>query len=313
MAIPDFQTLMLPILRRLGQGQQTTTDLVDAMANEFALGEAEREQLLPSGRQRTIANRVHWALAYLHRSGLADRIARGTYAVSERGQEILDAPPQRITIGFLRRFPEFQTLRPDDARAPSSIASPDASIPTAAVESGSTPDDQIDAAVAMKDRLVRDELLALLQDRRPEFFERVVVELMLAMGYGSTAEGAGEVIGRTGDGGLDGVIREDSLGLDVIYLQAKRYRDSAITSDQLRSFAGALDDKGARKGVFITTSRFTTDAVKFADRQQMKRIVLIDGERLTQLMLRYDVGVRVDRSVILKRIDHDYFDPDEAT
>jgi restriction system protein len=310
MPIPDFQKLMLPVLRACAHGPITTSALVSAMADEFGLTESERSHLLPSGRQPTIANRVHWALAYLNRSGLLDRVSRGTYAASEQGRSVLARPPERITVAFLRQFPEFRSLRPDDSYTAEPLARGDG-VP-ASPESRATPDEQITAAVVAIEANLREDLLRRLLAAPPAFFEKVVVDLLLAMGYGSTAEDAGQALGGSGDGGVDGVIREDRLGLDLIYVQAKRYKDNAITPDQLRSFAGALDDKGARKGVFITTSRFTSEAERFAERQQMKRIVLIDGDRLTRLMLRHDVGVRADRTIALKRVDLDYFEPDDA-
>lgn len=311
MAIPDFQTLMLPVLRTLLPGPQTTSSIVSAMADAFNLTEEERAQLLPSGRQATIANRTHWALAYLTRAGLLDRVARGTYVASQRGRTVAADPPERITISFLRQFPEFRTLRPDDAQGSNGYAAlgEKSLVPP---ESAATPDELITAAVAAIEAERRSELLQRLLAAPPTFFEKVVVDLLIAMGYGSTQNDAGEALGKSGDGGVDGVIREDRLGLDLIYIQAKRYTDAAVSPEQIRSFAGALDDKGARKGVFITTSRFTAEAERFAQRQQMKRIVLIDGERLTRLMLSHNVGVREDRTIVLKRLDTDYFDPDDG-
>lgn len=316
MAIPDFQTLMLPVLRRIALGRTTPADLVEAIASEFGLTEADRDTLTPGGKQRVFPNRVHWAINYLWKSGLTERPARASYQISARGKEVLARPPERIDIPFLRQFPEFRKLRPNDKylepsgstlTAPPSTATPDLSA-TAAPD----PRDQIAAAVARDEQRLRGDLLRMLLDGPPAQFEQVVVDLMLALGYGSAEDDAGETLGRTGDGGVDGIIREDRLGLDLIYLQAKRYTDSAISVDQIRSFTGALEDKGARKGVFITTSRFTRDAEDYVKRQQQKRIVLIDSERLTLLMLRHDVGVRPERTIILKTLDQAYFEPDDG-
>lgn len=311
MPIPDFQSLMLPVLQALSATPKASGTLVTEMSDVFGLSEEERSQLLPSGRQATIANRTHWALAYLNRSGLIDRISRGTYVASVRGRQVLTSPPERITIGYLRQFPEFQTLRPNDF-ASSDAASSSAHASAPSPDETATPDEQITAAVAAIEAERRAEILQRLLGAPPKFFEKVVVDLIVAMGYGSTQKDAAEALGGAGDGGVDGVIREDRLGLDLIYVQAKRYTDTAITPEQIRSFAGALDDKGARKGVFITTSRFSAEAERFAARQQMKRIVLIDGERLTRLMLDHSVGVREERTIVLKRIDTDYFEPDDA-
>jgi restriction system protein len=312
--VPDFQTLMLPVLRRLGERRWRTTDLVASVAEEFKLSAEDVSELLPSGRQTRLANRVHWALAYLNKSGLILRVGRGEYDISDAGRSVLAAPPDRITLDFLvRNFPGARAFRrASDAEDNGRSVEHATVAPLVAVSASSTPDDAIDSALASIEEKVRQDLLDRLLEAPPAFFERVVVDLLLAMGYGSTAEDAGRSLGGSGDGGVDGVIREDRLGLDLIYIQAKRYRDTPVTVDQLRSFAGALDDRGARKGVFITTSRFTADAQNFAERQQMKRIALVDGEKLTDLMLRHDVGVRPARTIVVKKLDVDYFEPDDS-
>jgi restriction system protein len=308
--IPDFQTLMLPTLRRVSERRWRAAELIAALSDEYALTPEERAEMLPSGRQTRMANRCHWAVAYLSKSGLLTRVGRGEYEASAEGLELLKSPPNRITLPFLTaRYPALRAFR--DAGAAENGATDAAPAPMAPLATA-TPDDVIDRAVAEIELKVRDELLERLLEVTPARFERVVIDVLIAIGYGNNAEDAGQRVGRSGDGGIDGVISEDPLGLDLIYVQAKRYRDTSVTSEQLRGFAGALDDKGARKGVFITTSRFTPDARSFAERQQLKRIVLIDGERLTSLMLRHDVGVRAQRHIVIKRIDLDYFEPDEA-
>jgi restriction system protein len=311
MTIPDFQALMRPVLMKLAQGPASTTALITAAGDHFGLQEADRQALLPSGRQPVINNRVHWALAYLNKAGLITRLRRGVYDASDAGRALAQQPPDRITLAFLNaNYPAIRAFRGEGRDDAEPIVTTQSAAPDTAP--AVTPEATIDEALAAIDARLRDELLALLLEKPPAFFEKVVVDLLLAMGYGSPESDAGQVSGGTGDGGIDGVIRQDRLGLDLIYLQAKRYRDSAITSDQLRSFAGALDDKGTRKGVFITTSRFTAEAQRFADRQQMKRIILVDGERLTRLMVQHDVGVRADRTITLKKIDLDYFDPEDV-
>jgi restriction system protein len=321
--VPDFQTLMLPVLRHAAERRWRTRELVERLSDEFGLTEEERARTIPSGRQGLMANRVHWAVTYLVQAGLLLRPARGECEATAAGRALLDEAPERLSVAALTaRYPalrDFLGRRPDseDRAAPRdttpSPAASDASSSPAALPgaAAATPDDAIDSALAAIEAKVRQDLLDRLLEAPPDFFERVVVDLLLAMGYGSTAEDAGRTLGRTGDGGVDGVIREDRLGLDLIYVQAKRYRDGPVTADQLRSFAGALDDKGARKGVFITTSRFTADARSFAERQQMKRIALVDGDTLTSLMLRHDVGVRPARTIVLKKLDLDYFEPDD--
>jgi restriction system protein len=309
MPIPDFQTLMLPLLRRLCEAQTTSPDLIEAMAQAFGLSEAERAQLLPSGRQPVIANRVHWALSYLGRAGLIDRVSRGVYRASEQGMAVCADPPERINIAFLRRFPAFRTLRPNDRYA-------DLSADRSTDQPGTseaTPEERIEDALLLIHADLREKLLQRVWEADPAFFERVVVDLLVAMGYGADG-GAGEVRGKAGDGGIDGVIREDRLGLDLIYMQAKRYAAANVVGpDKIREFSGALDFTGARKGVFITTSRFTADAERFAAQLQTKRIVLVDGDRLTGLMLQHGVGVRPKRApIVIQELDLNYFEPDEA-
>lgn len=311
MPIPDFQTLMLPVLRRLANHRLPNAELVPLMADEFALSEAERRQLLPSGTQEVIANRTYWALSYLGRAGLLTKVSRGVYEASERGREVLRQPPERITISFLRQFPEFRSLRTQDRYDPEIVLKSEIAdaVPT---DTGSTPDERIEAAKAEKDAALRADLLRLVLERSPAFFERLVVRLLQGMGYGDGSADAGLTLGRSGDGGVDGVIREDRLGLDLIYVQAKRYTDQAVPPAQIQAFAGALNMQRASKGVFITTSHFSDAARQAAAQMHGMRIVLIDGDELTHLMLAHDVGVRVEQQVVLKKIDLDFFEPDEA-
>lgn len=311
MAIPDFQTLMLPVLAQIGQVQAGTGQIVAAMANQFGLSEAEREQMLPSGRQLVIANRIHWALSYLGRAGLIDRVARGVYLASSAGRAVLANPPERIDIAFLRRYPAFRSLRPNDRDT-----DPNALLDTAQGGSGdaeATPEERIEAALAVIRADLRAKLLQRILNESPALFERLVLDLLLALGYG-TDKNASEVRGKSGDGGIDGIIREDRLGLDLIYVQAKRYaRDNAIGLDRIREFSGALDGHGARKGVFITTSRFTPEAERYAAQLQTKRIVLVDGALLSELMVQHGVGVRQKgEAVIMQEIDLNYFEPDDV-
>lgn len=312
MPIPDFQTLMLPVLKRLAAQRMANAELLPLMSDEFQLDAEERARLLPSGKQKVIANRVYWALSYLGRAGLITRVGRGVYEASERGRDVLRQPPDRITVNFLRQFPEFRLLRPNDRYADS--ASEGAATAEAIVaDAVATPDERIAAAKAEKDAALREELLRLVLERPPVFFERLVVQLLQAMGYGDGSDEAGLALGRRGDGGVDGVIKEDRLGLDLIYIQAKRNTDAAVPPAQIQAFAGALNMHRANKGVFITTSRFTDAARQAAGQMQGMRIVLIDGDELTRLMLAHDVGVRREQEIVLKKIDLDFFDPDEVS
>lgn len=315
MSIPDFQTLMLPVLRRLAIGQRSTTELISDMASEFALSESERTQLLPTRRQPVIANRVHWSLSYLGRAKLIERISRGVYHATDRGKGVLTSPPPRIDVNFLRQFPEFAPASGPDISNENSP--PDTLITNAETLSQPdqirTPEEILESAFASVRADLTQKLLQRMLDAPPALFERLVIDLLLAMGYGTTRD-AGEVRGQSGDGGIDGVIREDRLGLDLIYVQAKRYKtENTIGPEQIRGFAGALDFHGARKGVFITTTRFTPEAKRFATQLQTKRIVLVDGSTLTSLMIEHGVGLRPKgEPFIVQEIDLNYFEPEEG-
>lgn len=299
MAIPDYQSLMLPVVQVLAASEECrTTDLVHRMEEQFGLSVDERAQLLPSGRQTVIANRTHWAIAYLNKAGLIERTKRAHYRLTDRGRHVLARRPGRIDLKLLAQFPELTQFR---GRAPGADGSPR---PTPGIEPGTTPEDSIRVA----HREILAVLTTLLLDRiaiaSPAFFERVVVRLLVAMGFGG---GAAAAIGRGGDNGLDGVIDQDALGLDRVYIQAKRYgRDDLVGPNAIRDFFGSLDIAKASKGVFITTSSFTKQARETADRLG-KRIVLIDGEQLAMLLIRHDVGVRVEETFYLKKIDEDFF------
>jgi len=262
-----------------------------------------------------IHSRVGWAKTYLKQAGLVSQPRRGVVELTQRGRDLLASNPPVVNGDVLSRYPEFRAFkersRPEAKPDGSGLPEPDVDrLPTPA----GSPDEQIDGLAAELEADLRSTLLSRIVAASPEFFEQLIVDLILAMGYGGSRADAGERIGRSGDGGLDGVIREDRLGLDQLYLQAKRYQPgNRIGVDAVRSFAGALNDVGAQKGVFITTSSFSPETMAYASRQQTKRIVLIDGERLTKLMVQFNVGVRVQRTVDIKRIDLEYFDgPDSA-
>lgn len=304
MAIPDFQSLMLPVLEALGDDREhPTKDLIQLMADRFHLSAEERQQLLPSGRQTVIANRTHWAVTYLAKTGLVARLRHGWVRISERGRQVLAERPERIDLKYLERFPEleeFRTLRrsgsPHEAGASTSMGL-----------ATTTPDEIIQEAHAAIESTLRAELLERILKEESAFFERLVVKLLVAMGYGGETVGSAAAIGRSGDGGLDGVIDQDALGLDRVYIQAKRFEPGkAVGPNAIRAFFGSLDIAKAAKGVFITTSSFSKQAVETADRLG-KRIVLIDGERLAALMIRHDVGVRIAQTFHVKKIDEDFF------
>jgi restriction system protein len=302
MPVPDFQTLMRPVLGQILETPKNSRQLTENMIEEFSLTKEEQDELVPSGRKTRIIDRVQWVITYLVKAGCAERPSRGFAVATNRGRELFEQSPEGINIRTLQAFPEFldfQTAHQrkasgNDEASPGSFSAPD-----------QTPEDRIGAAIEEIDADLRDDLLARIHSASPEFFEQLIVDLMLAMGYGGP--GRGERLGKSGDGGIDGIINEDVLGLDIVYLQAKRYAPTnTIPVSQIREFAGSLDERGALKGVFVTTSSFGQPAVQYAERSP-KRLILIDGERLTSLMVHYGVGVRLVRTIKLQRVDEDYF------
>ncbi|MEZ5313293.1 MAG: restriction endonuclease [Thermoanaerobaculia bacterium] len=299
MTIPDFQSMMLPLLRLLGDGEahqnQATTD---ELAGLFGLSEEERLRLLPSGKQTVFSNRVAWAKSHFKRAGLIESVGRGVYRITDGGREVLASDPARIDLKFLDQFPGHREFRsgPKKADEPTS----------ATAESALTPQEHI----ALGYQQMRDELAsALLQqvkDCSPEFFEQLVVDLLVAMGYGGSRQDAGQALGRSGDGGIDGIIKEDRLGLDVIYLQAKRWGTTSVGRPEIQKFAGALQGQRAKKGVFITTSTFSKDAREYVSAIESK-IILIDGDDLCDHMIDFGIGVTEIGSYTVKRLDSDYF------
>lgn len=312
MPVPDYQTLMLPVLRCAAGGETGVSECLLRLKRDLAISDEEAAELLPSGRQTYLRSRTAWAISYLVHAGLLERPRRGRFQLTERGRGALAENPQRIDIAFLDQFPEFVAFRTRVGTKTEAGTAADAvvaSLPSEAA--GTTPEELIDAAEREIAARLRDDLLAKVLEGSPEDFERLILDLLLAMGYGGSRREAGLRVGGTGDGGVDGVINEDPLGLDVIYVQAKRYaRDRAIPGEAVRAFAGALLTRGASKGVFVTTSRFTRDAVETAGNVQTQRIVLIDGERLAGLMSEHGVGVRTERTIAIKKVDLDYFEPE---
>ncbi|MGD1120112.1 MAG: restriction endonuclease [Dehalococcoidales bacterium] len=298
MAIPDYQTIMLPLLKFLGDQQEhSTREAIDILADQFKLTPEERRKLLPSGQQAIFNNRVGWARTYMKKAVLIDSTRRGFLRITPKGLEILSQKPQKIDVAFLEQFNEFKEFRA--FRREKSIEHE--------VFQGikSTPEEVIsDMYQNLKDNLAK-ELLQQIKSSPPSLFEDVVVELMIKMGYGGSREDAGKSIGQSGDEGIDGIIKEDRLGLDVIYLQAKRW-EGTVGRPEIQKFAGALDGQRARKGIFITTSDFSRDALDYASRID-KKIILIDGDQLTQHMIDYNIGVSSQAVYEIKKLDSDYF------
>jgi len=308
MSIPDFQSMMLPVLKALGSEPQSIEAIRDTIAREYQLSDADRSELLPSGRQGRFNNRVAWALGYLKQALLLTKPRRGFYQASERGRDVLARQPGRIDIAYLMQFPEFQEFR---SRSRSTVDERADVIPTDAKEelkATLTPDEQVREGYRTLRTNLATELLSRIQAASPAFFETLVVDLLVAMGYGGSQEDAASVVGRSGDEGIDGIIKEDKLGLDNIYLQAKRWKESrTVGRPDVQQFAGALQGQRARKGVFITTSTFSRDAVQYAKSLQTT-IVLVDGTQLAQLLLDHRVGVSVQETIHLLKIDEDYFE-----
>lgn len=308
MAVPDYQSLMRPVLaRHQGCGEVRRSDLRDALADELGLTPEDREERLPSGTQATFDNRVNWAVIYLQRAGLLSMPGRGRSEITSRGEEALAEGPARIDVAFLERFREFREFRGLRRTRPRADEQPEAAeAPTPASEQ--TAAEQLETAHEELTAALAEELLARLVDGDDRFFENVVLDVLVGMGYGGSKREAARRVGRSGDGGIDGVIREDRLGLDAIYVQAKKWSpDRHVGPREIREFIGALQDAEALKGVFLTTTRFSPEAAALAER---RRVVLIDGRSLAELMIEVGVGVSQVRSLTLSRIDEDYFAED---
>ena len=297
MAIPTFQDITLPLLNLSSDGQvRALASARKELAVHFKLTEAEEAELLPSGRQGRFANRVAWAKVYLERAKILSSPGRGRFEITPRGREILANPPEILDIKFMERFPEFREFR--SAHQESAVT------PVEAPVSG-TPEETLEAAYQSIRAGLASEILERVKLASPRFFELLVVELLLKMGYGR-AGGNGEAIGRSGDEGIDGVIAEDRLGLEMVYLQAKRW-EGTVGRPEIQKFVGALHGQRAKKGVFITTGTYSSEASNYV-RTIDPRIALIDGAQLAQFMIDYNVGVALDRSYEVKKIDSDYFD-----
>ena len=304
MPIPDFQTLMLPLLQSVADNKEHSLGEVrERLANEFALTDNELSQLLPSGRQPVFTNRVAWAKVYLHQAGLLASERRGHFQISPAGLKVLQERPQKLDIKFLEQFPEFIEFRYQRRRQQE-----ETSDPTSGDGETATPEETLESAYQKIRSGLVAELLLKIKGGTPQFFERLVVELLIEMGYGGSRREAGEAIGKSGDEGIDGIIREDRLGLDVVYLQAKKW-EGTVGRPEIQKFVGALHGKRARKGVFLTTGTFSSEASAYVEYID-PRIILIDGERLAELMIDYGVGVTTVAEYQIKRVDSDYFSDD---
>jgi restriction system protein len=298
MAIPDYQSCMLPLLKFYGDGQDHTfREAVEALAKEFSLTDKERREMLPSGQQEIFDNRIGWARTYMKKAGLIEAPKRGVNRISARGMDVLKQKPQRIDVNYLAQFKEFQDFR--------ALRHTKAEEVSETQMNDKTPEESLEIAYQRIRNDLASDLLQRLKACSPAFFERLVVEVIVKMGYGGTRQDAGKAIGKSGDGGIDGIIKEDKLGLDAIYIQAKRW-ENTVGRPEIQKFVGALTGLRAKKGLFITTSNFSSDSEDYVSRIDAK-VVLIDGETLAQLMIENNVGVSTVNTYEVKKVDSDYF------
>jgi restriction system protein len=301
--IPDYQKLMLPLLKLTAEGREHKyRDLVESLADEFHLSDNERNEMLPSGNQPLFHNRVGWAKIYLKKAGLLDSPKRATFVITELGKQTLERNLDRIDNHYLSQFPSFQEFI---NRSHNVVESNEESV--LETMENQTPEESLEKSYQSIRESLAFELLCKIIELSPVFFERLVVDLLVKMGYGGSMKDAGKAIGKSGDEGIDGTIKEDKLGLDIIYIQAKRWKPGNVVGrPELQKFVGALAGQGAKKGIFITTSGFTHDAMSYTPRNETK-IVLIDGEQLSQLMIDYNIGCATQQIYEVKKIDSDYF------
>lgn len=304
MSIPDFQALMLPLLQfARDQREHASREAVDSLALSFELTDKEKEELQASGQQTIFGNRVYWALTHLKHAGILESTRRGFFKISQRGIEVLQQQPQTINMKFLTQYPEYrQFIRVPRKGKNAGEESAEVVLETITAQ---TPEELLEDGYQRIRQELAQELLNQVKKASPGFFEKLVVELLVKMGYGGSRKDAGEAIGKSGDEGIDGIIKEDRLGLDVIYIQAKRW-ETGVGRPEIQKFVGALHGQRARKGVFITTSDFTNDARRYVENIESK-VVLIDGKHLAQLMIDNDIGVSKLTTYEIKKIDTDYF------
>ena len=308
MPVPDFQSLMLPALRAFAAGEETPLSSIrERVAAAEGLTEEEVREVPPGGQRPTFGNRVSWAVIYMERAGLLARVRRGIYRLTADGERLLSEAPSHIDLDVLANYPAYA-----DWSRQAKVPSPAKDAPSdRRGDLSETPEEALDRAARQLGTALEADLLLRVRNASPAFLERVIVDLLVAMGYGGGDGARSRVTGRAGDGGIDGTIREDVLGLDEVYVQAKKYAaGNNVGEGDLRDFAGAIDAAGTTKGVCVTTSGFTRSARDYVKRSP-KRIVLIDGEELARLMVRHGVGVRTRIQYEVRRIDEDYFDQEE--
>lgn len=296
MAVPDYQSFMLPLLKFCSDGEEhSIKQAKDHLAEQFKLTKEDRGELLPSGKQLRFDNRVQWTRVYLTKAGLLEATRRGHFRITPRGSDVLRQKLKEIDVKYLQQFPEFIQFQTGTQELPTSRNT----------ESDMTPEETLESAYqSIRGKLAQD-LLEQIRNSSPGFFEKLVVELLVKMGYGGSIQDAGKIVGGSKDEGIDGIIKEDRLGLDMIYIQAKRW-EGTVGRPEIQKFAGALQGQRAKKGVFITTSGFSKEAEDFVNKVD-SRIVLISGEKLAEYMIDFDIGVSPAATYEVKKIDMDYF------
>ena len=302
MPVPAYQDFLLPLLQIAGDGKDyLLNETIIYLAKQFNLSEEDKQELLPSGRQTKFSNRVGWAITYLKKAKLLESGKRGTFSISVRGVEVLKTEPISIDRKFLERFPEFlefQKIKQDSDLVEMLLVT----------EVDQTPQEIFDNSYQKIIKEVKESLLEQIKSSSPKFFENLVVDLLISMGYGGSRKDAGSAVGKSSDGGIDGIIKEDKLGLDCIYIQAKRW-ETSVGRPIVQAFAGSLEGMKARKGILITTSQFTKEARDYVKIIE-KRIILINGEQLSEFMIEYGVGVTEIQTYTLKKVNSDYFNED---
>ncbi len=303
MAIPDYQSCMRPLLKAVEDGQTYKfKDLVDKLADEFQLTDEEKNELIPSGVQTVINSRVGWARTYLVKAQCLETPKKGMVRIAERGKKLLTDYPDKISTKDLQQFEEFVDFVSSSKKSNKQQETEVVSQQTV------TPEEAIDYGTKMLNQDLASDLLSKILSKDDKFFEVLVVQLLEKMGYGGDFEDSSDVVGKTGDGGIDGIIKGDKLGFDTIYIQAKRYTDASVGRPELQKFSGALAGKNATKGVFITTSKFADTAREYVKTLYNQKIILIDGKKLCELMIEYNLGVATNKTIEIKKIDSDFFD-----
>lgn len=306
MSVPDYQALMLPVLLASSKGEVRIGTVADALADQLSLSPEDRSELLPSGQQTVFRNRVHWAKSYLSKAQLVEITRRGYFRITPRGQTVLQSSPKKIDNKFLMQFEEFRHFR-ERSSGVAREENGDAAAP-ALEDQRQTPDETMRLAYRQIETALIHDLLERIRKAPPDFFERLMVNLLISMGYGGSTENAGRTLGQSGDDGVDGVVDQDALGLDRVYIQAKRYASgNNIGPGAIRDFFGSLDRHKATKGLFVTTSTFSSSAKETAEHLS-KRIVLVDGDELARLMIRHNVGCRIEDTLHIKKVDEEFFE-----